>query len=248
LFSLPLKKPQGTTTYCYTPAEVQAMIAHCFGRAGLVWLGEVMVALATTGLRISELAALRWTDLDLEAQMLRLVDTRLQGRKADRAAARTTKSHRDRTLPINPQLRQVLRDMRRHADGRIFHGPLGGRLKPDTVRTVLIREVLMPLAERFPSVRGEAGFRDGRLHSYRHYFCSMSANSGVPEQVLMTWLGHRDSKMVRRYYHLHQEEARRQMARIDFIGPLPNRHQASRQEPSQGQSQTLAERQPPESH
>ena len=45
----------------------------------------------------------------------------------------------------------------------------------------------------------------------------MSANSGVPEQVLMIWLGHRESKMVRHYYHLHEEEAQRQMAKIKFF-------------------------------
>lgn len=58
LVTLSLKKPQGTTTYCYQPDEVQAMIGHCLDQAELIWLGEVMVALATTGLRISELADL----------------------------------------------------------------------------------------------------------------------------------------------------------------------------------------------
>jgi integrase len=51
----------------------------------------------------------------------------------------------------------------------------------------------------------------------------MSANSGVSEQVLMTWLGHRDSKMVRHYYHLHQDEAKRQMAKIPLVGPAESR-------------------------
>jgi hypothetical protein len=32
----------------------------------------------------------------------------------------------------------------------------------------------------------------------------------------MNWLGHRNSKMVNRYYHLHDEEAQRQMSKIDF--------------------------------
>jgi integrase len=40
----------------------------------------------------------------------------------------------------------------------------------------------------------------------------------VPEQVVMTWLGHRDSQMVRHYYHLHDDEAQRQMKRLNFLG------------------------------
>ena len=47
----------------------------------------------------------------------------------------------------------------------------------------------------------------GGLHSFRHYSCSVSANSGVPELVVMRWLGHRNSDMVKRYYHLHDQDA-----------------------------------------
>jgi len=152
--------------------------------------------------------------------MIRLTDARYQGSKDDRQTARTTKSHHDRTLPIHTDLGRILCKMQHHPDGRIFHGPRGGILKPDTVRNVLIREVLQPLSKQFPAKGERSGFKDGRLHSFRHYFCSVSANSGVPEQVLMTWLGHRDSKMVRRYYHLQQEEAQRQMNKLVLVGAI----------------------------
>jgi integrase len=107
-----------------------------------------------------------------------------------------------------------LEAIKRHTDGYVFHGPRGGRLKPDTVRRTLVREVLTPLATQFPSPEGEVGFIDGRLHSFRHFFCSLCANRGVPQQVVMRWLGHTSSDMVQLYYHLHDEEARRQMRRI----------------------------------
>ena len=96
----------------------------------------------------------------------------------------------------------------------MFHGPLGGKIKADTVRRILIRDVLKPLASRFPPQGDGPGFLDGRLHSFRHYFCSNCANVGVKERVLMSWLGHRNSKMVHRYYHLHDDESRRQMERV----------------------------------
>jgi integrase len=41
----------------------------------------------------------------------------------------------------------------------------------------------------------------------------------VPEQTVMDWLGHQDSKMVRRYYHLHRQEAQRHMAQVR-LAPL----------------------------
>jgi integrase len=103
-------------------------------------------------------------------------------------------------------------------DQHVFHGPRGGRLKADTVRRVLVRDVLKPLAAKFPLNSGGQSFVDGRLHSFRHYFVSVCATSGVPERVVMEWVGHADSAMVRHYFHLHDEQGRRQMHGLDLLG------------------------------
>lgn len=219
LFRMPLRKPTGTTTYCYTLEQVRAIVAHCRADKELYWLAGVVVALAVTGLRISELAGLRWSDIDLERGVLRLTDTTQNSRKSKRPESRSTKSHQGRSLPIRDELRSVLEKLSRMPDGRVFHGPNGGRIKPDTVRNVLIRHVLTPLQSRFPADGDARGFADGRLHSFRHYFCSTSADNGVPEQMLMSWLGHRDSEMIRHYYHLRQNEARVQMGKLPLLGP-----------------------------
>ena len=130
---------------------------------------------------------------------------------------RELKSGRSRSLPIQRDLAGVLAEIPKK-DAYVFHGPRGGRLKPDTVRNVLIREVITPLAELFPSTDGARGFKDGRVHSFRHYFCSTCANGGVAERVVMAWLGHQDSDMIRIYYHLHDQESRRQMDKLDPLG------------------------------
>ena len=216
---LPLEKAQGTDTYCWRPEEVRAMLEHCRGRPELAWLAGVLLALATTGLRISELSGLRWSDIDLDGGMIRLVDETSSGRRRvmKKGSARTLKSGRGRTFPIQEELLPALRALPRHPDGSVFHGPRGGRLKPDVVRRVLIREVLEPMAGRFPTPEDEVGFADGRLHSFRHFFCSLCANRGVSQRVVMRWLGHKDSRMVEHYYHLHDDEARRQMGRIKLF-------------------------------
>jgi integrase len=151
-FRLPLKKPTGSSTYCYTYDEVRAIIAHCRAVEGLHWLAAVVVALAVTGLRISELAGLRWTDIDLVLGILRLTDTTRRSRKSERKEARSTKSHRDRTLPLHNELGLILGLLPHLPDNRVFHGPNGGKIKPDTVRNVLKREVLSVLSEKFPPV------------------------------------------------------------------------------------------------
>ena len=218
-FSIAMKlgKPRGTSTYCYSQAQVQAMVEHCLSTPDLAWLGEVIIALATTGLRIGELTNLRWSDVESDKRLLQLRDTTRRSKKSQRLEARSTKSHRDRALPIHPELQTVLVRLLRSPDGRVFHGPKGGKLKPDTVRNILRREVLTPLASRFPTTVEGPGIVAGRLHSFRHYFCSLSAQNRVPEMVLMSWLGHQDAKMIRHYYH-QSEEGRVHMNAIPFIG------------------------------
>ncbi len=211
-FSYPLNKPDGTDTYCWKPAEVETILKHC-ETPELSWLRAVIVGLAATGLRISELASLRWSDVDLDKGFVTLTDE-TKKKSSKRLEKRSTKSGHDRSFPIHQMLIELLRTMPQHPDGRVFHGPLQGKIKADTVRRILVRDVLTPLAARFPSTPNQSGFIDGRLHSFRHFFCSTCANSGVKERVLMKWLGHRSSRMVHHYYHLHDEEATRQMQQV----------------------------------
>jgi integrase len=213
---LSLRKAHGTNTYCWQESEVKAIFAFCNSTSSLHWLHNVLFALTYTGLRISELIALRWTNVNFESGMINLVDESFSNRKREGRERQTTKGGYNRSFPIHDDLRPVLQAIAPHADGYVFHGPRGGRLKPDTVRNILIRDVLKPLATKFPTPVGERGFAHGRLHSFRHFFCSWCACRGIAQNVVMRWLGHRDSKMVEHYFHLNNEEARLQMRRLSL--------------------------------
>ena len=229
---LKLRKAESQPAYCYRPAEVKAMLEHCREVEELGWLGNAIVGLACTGLRIAELASLRWADVDLESRRLSLTDETGRAVTTERAP-RELKSGRSRSFPIHEQLSAVFKQLRR-TDGYVFHGPRDGRLKPDTVRRILVREVIGPLSEKFPTPEGERGFMHGRLHSFRHYFCSTCANNGVPERMVMDWLGHADSEMIRHYYHLHDEEARRRMDSLDFLGGAGGRSASKTEDNNEG--------------
>jgi integrase len=123
------------------------MVDHCREKEELDWLADVIVALACTGLRIAELADLRWSDVDLAQRIVSLTDESGLVGGSD-VARRTLKSGRSRRIPLHDQLFEILRG-RTAQRASVFQGPRGGKLKPDTVRNVLIRDVLTPLAPQF---------------------------------------------------------------------------------------------------
>jgi integrase len=214
-----LSKPVGTDTYCYTRSEVGAMIKHCESTSGLLWLAHVIIALAHLGVRIGELAGLRWSDVDLANSVITVADERASRRKRLAGTMRTTKGKRSRKIPIHPRLREVLATITRGTDGRVFHAERGGQLRPRNVLTVFIRDVIEPLAEKFPTPDGEIGFKHGRVHSFRHFFVSQAFLGGASEGEIREWVGHADSKMVEHYRHLGRKDAVRRMEQISFVDP-----------------------------
>lgn len=225
---LKLRKAESQPAYCYRPKEVEAMVTLCQQNESLFWMGDLIVAFACTGLRIAEMASLRWPDIDLESKRLTLTDETGRSTKT-KCKRRELKSGRSRSFPVHHDLLSVLQKRPRQG-AHVFYGPRGGRLKPDTARRTLIREVIEPLSDQFPSPEEEQGFKDVRFHSFRHYFCSMCANNGVPERMVMDWLGHSNSEMIRHYYHLHNEEAQRRMGSLNFLGAAGGRSAGEREE------------------
>ena len=213
---LKLSKAECQRAYCYTTEEVNAILSWCAKSTELMWLWRVIIALAFTGLRISELASLKWSDIRFDARALTIADE--SGFVEQDSDRRSTKNSRSRHIPLRKELLVMLESIPQD-NQYVFLGPRGGRLKQDTVRNILVREVITKLKDKFPKkYPGERSFEDGRLHSLRHFFCSTCANTGIPERIVMSWLGHADSEMVRHYYHLSDEESQQKMDQLKPLG------------------------------
>jgi integrase len=200
------------------------MLEHCYQVPKLGWIGDTITALACTGMRIGDLVNLKWSDIDFDNQRITLADE--SGRGLKQEARRTLKSGRSRSFPIHLDLLEVLARLSRR-DEFVFRGPHGGRLKPNTVRRLFVRDVLMPLAATSPPNGGGQSLIDGRLDSFRHYFISMCAANKVSERVVMEWVGDADSAMTRHYFRLHDEDAKRQMDQLNFLGSIAGRSAGS---------------------
>jgi integrase len=212
---LPLRRSHETSTYCFSRDEVEAILRHCWSNESLHWLGYLLFTLAHTGIRIGEAASLRWSDVDREFKMITIVDDRHNS--ASTNSPRTTKGRRSRKIPAHPALDAMLDQMPRRKDGKVFGGPQGGILKADTARIVLVRDVLEPLKEKFPTPAGDKGFKHGRLHSFRHFFVSQAFSEGASEGDIREWVGHTNSRLTERYRHLRDQESQCRMRKLSFL-------------------------------
>jgi integrase len=163
--------------------------------------------LALSGLRRGEIGGLRWTDIDLHAGRLTIVNNRVSvNGKAEEYDPKSEES--GRTLPLTPTLTVELRAAKKRqaveklALGEAY-GPgthvvvneAGASYHPDTLTDYW--EKLTKLAE----------VRRIRLHDARHTCGTLMHLQGVPIAVISEWLGHADSAFTMRTYVHSQDTA-----------------------------------------
>lgn len=133
----------------------------------------------SSGLRLSELCALRWRDLDL----------------ADGLVTVLGKGGKQRSVPVGSHARKALEDWRRESQGQpdapVFPGRGGAAITP---RAVQIR--LQRLAQR------QGLFKRVHPHLLRHSFASHVLESSGDLRGVQELLGHADIATTQIYTHL----------------------------------------------
>ena len=136
------------------------------------------------GLRLGEILALNWSDVDLASR-------RLTVERSDwRGHVTAPKSGRVRRLPLTQRLTAALRAYRHLRSERVLCASDGAAITRDQVIKAIRR------AER------SAGLRDSGVHILRHSFCSHLAMRGAPARAIQELAGHADLSTTQRYMHL----------------------------------------------
>jgi integrase len=153
-------------------------------------LHPLWVLLATTGMRRGEALGLRWSDVDLDAGRLRVVQTIIQVRSKVRIGEPKTARGR-RPIALDAGTVAVLREHRRRSleermlvgrdvedRGLVFHHPDGSCLKPDAVSAAFVRRVRA------------AGLPRLTLKGLRHTWATLALEHGIHPRVVQERLGH----------------------------------------------------------
>jgi integrase len=195
----------------YTDAELVRLWPELADRTVMVALHKTAVA---TGLRLGELAALYWTDVDLLNRELHVRRTYVEG-----IGEQSPKSGEARTIDLTPPATKVLEDWLTLAgdDGLVFEREEGGYLTSGYV----LKSVLYPALERAGIGRvGESG-RKRDFHSLRHTFARIALEGGAEITWVKEQLGHSSITLtVDLYGHWSRASKKAQAERLAGVFTL----------------------------
>ena len=152
-----------------------------------------------TGLRLGELCALRYEDIDFVSNLLfvshsvkRVVIGQPDGNATELIVGdpKTESSKREIPLPFFLLKRLADRMQESGATGNdfIFQNSKGGAAEPRTIQ------------KRFKRIAQKAGIRSAHMHTLRHTFAMRSLERGMGYKALSEILGHSSAEMTIKHY------------------------------------------------
>jgi len=157
-------------------------------KASPPWLQDVIVLALDTGLRPRELVRLTWDNVDLSRRELRLTET---------------KNGKGRRVPLTTRAHAILCSLRRTRAEEVGPFPSGPGERP------------WIMASAFRRARPRAGLTDFRFYDLRHTFATRLVRAGVDLITVARLLGHSDLRMVQRYAHPGEADARRAVRALE---------------------------------
>lgn len=136
------------------------------------------------GLRLGEILALKWGDVDLGKRQLCVQRSDWRGHVT------APKSGRLRHVPMTVRLAAALREHRHLRAARVICQRDGSSLTQDMV------------ADHVGRAAKRAALGTSGVHRLRHSFCSHLAMRGAPARAIQELAGHQDLITTQRYMHL----------------------------------------------
>ena len=143
-----------------------------------------ILAALQTGARRGELAALRWSDVDMKTRTITF---------------EKTKNGERRMVPLTDTLRETLQAFPRPLDPQAKVLP---NLSADAVTIA------------FHRLTEDLNISNLRFHDLRHDVASTLTMAGVSQRAIMEILGHKDPRMTLRYQHLSPGHLQKAMSHL----------------------------------
>ena len=187
-----------------TPQQVKRLIAALPEPAK-----SIALLLVLTGLRIGELLALRWKNVNLDGKVLHVTESVYEGHFDKPKTRRSV-----RAIPLGQEAASTLFTLRQDVSGpeQLIFAAHSGR---PLCRRNLLQRQLRPTCK-------ELGLPTITWHALRHCHATLLDAVGAPLGTVQALLGHASPEVTRQIYlHAIPEEQRRAVERVEklLIGP-----------------------------
>jgi site-specific recombinase XerD len=150
-----------------------------------------------TGMRISEILNLEWSDLDLTQNIIRVRNKE----------SFTTKSKRERVIPIGKVVLEIINSIKENPENinsKYIFNKAGDRLN-----SVFI-------SKKFKKCVRLANLSESiHFHTLRHSFASHLVQKGTSLYILSKLLGHQQSSTTQKYSHLNNQSLNQAILMLD---------------------------------
>jgi integrase len=212
---------KGAVRGVFEPDQVRALLRACEGfkkkgrNCGKDWQGACLVAFYT-GARLSDIANLKWANLDLQKRLLFYSEKKKRFQSEIR-------------VPLHKELENHFLSLEPpdNSDTSLFLG-LAGRETGGANGLSKEFVALMDVAgiERRLISKGSGLGRDiyelGE-HSFRHSFNTHLMRAGVPEDLRQRLCGHESEEVSRRYTHKEVEDLRASVSKLPSLSVFPRK-------------------------
>jgi integrase len=192
----------------FTRSELTRLLAVA-ERDYPVWYPFVL-CLARTGMRLGEVVALRWADVDLESRGILVRRSQRKGRISE------PKNGKARRVDVSGQLATALRG---HKSLQAAEAALRGSELPERVFSTPTGQVVADDAFRnnaWATILRRAGLRYRKPHTLRHTYASLLIDMGQPLPYVQHQLGHHSAGFTLKVYgHLLPRGDRRAVDALD---------------------------------
>lgn len=188
---------------CFTVAEQRKIEQAALESKALKMRGIVICLY--TGLRIGELLALTWEDVDFNKSEVSISKSCYCG-KHGRMVDRVKTEHSERVIPLSRQILKILRSMKKESDCEYVISSHG---KPITTRSY---------QRNFEILQDKLHIARRGFHALRHTFATRALECGMDVKTLSEIMGHKNSAItLNRYAHSLNEHKRAMMNKLGKI-------------------------------